>query len=150
MKREKLLENRTLNQHPERVSANQIKDFPFLDPLDKAQVKYEMLRAVEVDGIPVLSAAKLFGYSRVSYYHTKEVFEQEGIVSLGDNKPGKKGPTKLTPETIAFIHQQKQKNTKLSGADLAQMVEKSFKITVTKRTVERQLKGMASYKKNST
>ena len=149
MKRESLIENRTFNNHPERVIFNQIKDFPFLDPSDKAQVKYEMLRAVEVDKMPVSNVAKLFGYSRASFYHVKKAFEQEGIMSLGDTKPGRKGPTKMTPEAITFICQQKQENTELSGADLAKLVENTFKIIVTKRTIERLLKGMMSFKKNS-
>ena len=148
MKREKLIENRTLNPHPERVIFNQTKDFPFLDASDKAQVKYEMIRAVEVDKMPVSNAAKSFGYSRTSFYQVKKAFEQEGIVSLGDTKPGRKGPTKLTPEAIDFIQQQKQENAELSGAELAKLVESTFGINVTKRTIERLVKGMMLFKKN--
>ena len=149
MKRDKLIENRTLNPHPERVVFNQTKDFPFLDASDKAQVKYEMIRAVEVDKMPVSNAARSFGYSRTSFYQVKKAFEQEGIVSLGDTKPGRKGPTKLTPEAIDFIRQQKQENAKLSGAELAKLVESTFGINVTKRTIERLVKGMMLFKKNS-
>ncbi len=149
MKHEKLIENRTLNPHPERVIFKQTKDFHFLDASDKAQVKYEMLRAVEVDKMSVSNAAKLFGYSRTNFYNVKKAFEKEGIMSLGDTKPGRKGPTKLTPEAIDFIQQQKQENSGLSGSKLAKLVESTFGINVTKRTIERLIKGMTSFKKNS-
>jgi transposase len=71
----------------------------------------------------------------------------EFILTL--NHFGRKDPTKLTPEAIDFIQQQKQKNPELSGAELAKLVESTFGISVTKRTIERPIKEMRLFKKNS-
>ncbi|MET8243259.1 hypothetical protein ABZV31_01785 [Streptomyces sp. NPDC005202] len=40
----------------------------FLDPYDLVQVKYEMVRRVRVDKVPVAKAARAFGFCRQSFY----------------------------------------------------------------------------------
>src|SRR6266511_230417 len=55
--------------HPEAVIAPVFDGSePFFSASDKVQVKYEMLRAHVVDGIPVAQAAAAHGYSRAAFY----------------------------------------------------------------------------------
>ena len=63
-----LREARCLNPHPEQVSDAAFLAEEFFDARDVVQVKYEMVRAVTVDKVPVTAAAAAFGYSRPSYY----------------------------------------------------------------------------------
>ena len=41
------------------------------DPADLLQVKYEMVRQVEVEGVPVSAAARAFGFARQSAYNAR-------------------------------------------------------------------------------
>jgi hypothetical protein len=43
----------------------------FFDPQDLLQVKYEMLRHVDVDKAPVTEAAAAFGLSRPAFYQAR-------------------------------------------------------------------------------
>src|SRR5579884_2778231 len=58
-----------LHPNPEAVSAELfVSGEPFFFALDKVQVKYEMLRAHFVDGVPVVQTARTHGYSRGGFY----------------------------------------------------------------------------------
>ena len=46
---------------------------------DKVQVKYEMLRARLVEGVPVSEAAAAHGYSRAAFYLVAAAFDQSGM-----------------------------------------------------------------------
>ena len=63
-----LRESRCLNPHPGQVTDEAFLAGGFFDARDAAQVKYEMVRRVTVDGEPVTATAAAFGYSRPSYY----------------------------------------------------------------------------------
>ena len=56
-----------LNPHPEQVKDELFQAREFFDPRDLVQVKYEMLRRVEADGLPVNRSAATFGFSRPSF-----------------------------------------------------------------------------------
>ena len=47
-----------LNPHPERVKDELFQAREFFDPRDLVQVKYEMLRRVQTEGLPVNRSAK--------------------------------------------------------------------------------------------
>jgi hypothetical protein len=87
---------------------------------DKAQVKYEMLRAVAVDGVTVVAAAAAHGYSRAEYYLVAKAFAERGMAGLADERRGRKGPTKLNDEIVEFL---RQAPLDRSGAELARQVE---------------------------
>src|SRR6478752_6056213 len=70
---------------------------------DKVQVKYEMLRARLVEGVPVAEAAAAHGYSRAAFYLVAAAFEQLGMAGLIDERRGRRGPVKLRPEIVDFI-----------------------------------------------
>ncbi len=102
--------------------------------MDKVQVKYEMLRAHLVDGLGVTVAAASHGYSRPAFYLVEASFQERGMLGLLDERRGRQGPLKLTPEIIA--HLRRAEPTR-SGAELADEIERLFHIKLHRRTVER-------------
>jgi hypothetical protein len=107
---------------------------PFFFPLDKVQVKYEMLRAHLVDGVSVTAAAATHGYSRPSFYLAQASFAEQGMVGLLDERPGRRGPVKLTEEIMGYLV---AAPAHVSGAELARDVEQRFGVALHRRTVER-------------
>jgi len=123
-----------LHPHPEAVVAQLfVSGRPFFFALDKVQVKYEMLRAQLVDGLPVVSAASEYGYSRAAFYLVAEAFEEEGMQGLLDEKRGRRGPLKVTPEINEYIRSAQH----LSGAELSLEVAERFGVVLHRRTLER-------------
>ncbi len=106
---------------------------PFFFALDKVQVKYEMLRAHLVDGLPVVSAASEHGYSRAAFYLVAEAFDEEGMQGLLDEKRGRRGPLKVTPEINEYVRSAQH----LSGAELSREVAERFGVVLHRRTLER-------------
>jgi len=104
----------------------------FFLPTDKVQVKYEMLRAHVADGVAVSRAAAEHGYSRASFYLVAAAFESSGMLGLLDERRGRRGPLRLTPEIVAFLQ-----SAEGSGASLADEVEERFGVRLHRRTVER-------------
>jgi transposase len=101
---------------------------------DKVQVKYELLRAVVVDGATVRAAAAAHGYSRAAYYLVVAAFEEQGMVGLLDERRGRRGPTKVTPQIADFLA---TAEVGRSGAELAREVDERFGVRLHRRTVER-------------
>ena len=85
---------------------------------DKVQVKYEMLRAHLVDQLPVTEAAAAHGYSRAAFYLVSASFDQLGMAGLLDERRGRRGPVKLSPEIVEFI----RSAAPGSGAQIAEQV----------------------------
>jgi hypothetical protein len=75
----------------------------FFAAFDKVQVKYEMLRAHVIDGRTATAAAQAHGYSRAALYLVSAAFERSGMVGLFDERPGRRGPLRLSPEVLAFL-----------------------------------------------
>jgi transposase len=149
-KKEEFLEaSGALNPKPEEVEDRKFSLPGFFDPRDKVQVKYEMLRAHEVDGESVSEAAPRFGYTRESFYSSKERFETEGIVGLVDRKRGRKGPDKLTEEILEFLRQSKSQEPGLSGARLCETVRERYGVKLHKRTVEKAVSGSVARQKKT-
>jgi hypothetical protein len=107
---------------------------PFFLAADKVQVKYEMLRAHFVDGLSVIGTAAAHGYSRPAYYLIASSFTQVGMRGLLDERRGRRGPLKLSPEIVAFIT---AAEPDLSGAALAESILGRFGISLHRRTIER-------------
>lgn len=107
---------------------------PFFLASDKVQVKYEMLRAHLVDGFTVSEAARTHGYSRPSFYLAQDAFAEAGMAGLIDDRPGRRGPLKLTEEIVAYLLAAPPET---SGAALAEEVGRRFGVELHRRTVER-------------
>lgn len=99
---------------------------------DKVQVKYEMLRARLVEGVPVGEAAAAHGYSRAAFYLVAAAFDQAGMAGLLDERRGRRGPVKLRPEIVEFIRADVG-----SGAQIAEQVADRFGVRLHRRTIER-------------
>ena len=116
----------------------------FFDPEDKVQVKYEMLRAVHVEGMRVKKASEEFGFSRETYYKAERDFWQEGTVGLMEKEQGRRQPEKLVQEVVKYITTERKKAPdNNSGEVLAEKVWKRFKIRVHARTIYKVLKKTA-------
>ena len=109
------------------------------DPRDTVQVKYEMVRRVRVDRVPVARAAAEFGYSRQAYYHAASALDAGGPAALAAGKPGPKGPRKLTEPVMARIEQVLAAEPGTGSKALAVLVAREFAITVHPRSIERAL-----------
>ena len=107
---------------------------PFFLVADKIQVKYEMLRAHLVDGLSAATAAEQHGYSRAAFYLITAAFSEAGMRGLLDERRGRRGPLKLTPEVLRFVS---AADPALSGAQLAVEIEQRFGLSLHRRTVER-------------
>ena len=124
-----------LHPRPEAVSAPLFdgRESFFLD-LDKVQVKYEMLRAHVLDGLSATAAAEQHGYSRAAFYLITAAFGEAGMRGLLDERRGRRGPLKLTPEVVAFLA---AADRTVSGAELAAEIERRFGVSLHRRTIER-------------
>src|SRR5258707_15195043 len=65
---EALREARTLNPHPDAVADAEFGSSGFFDARDLVQVKYEMVRRVQVDGVAGGHAAAAVGVSRPPHH----------------------------------------------------------------------------------
>ncbi|MBV8994433.1 MAG: helix-turn-helix domain-containing protein, partial [Pseudonocardiales bacterium] len=101
-----LRETRSLNPHPEKVADATFLHEEFFDARDAVQVKYEMVRAVVVDGDSVTEAAARFGYSRPAYYQALTALAACGLAGLVATKPGPRRRHKLTEEVLAWAQAQ--------------------------------------------
>ena len=128
--------NGTYNYRAEQVRAKIFTENPFFDAHDTMQVKYEMLRAVEKDGMDITAAAEAFGFSRVSYYQIKRDYEASGIAGLAPQKRGPQGSRKITEEDIEYARN--LVNTHTKNQILLRLREERG-ITISRRTLERNL-----------
>jgi len=138
-KKKALLASGTLNPHPDEVRSELFK-MDFFDPWDRAQVKYEMLRAHSVDGDPVAEACRQFGFSRESFYQIQQAFSELGFISFLPGKPGRKGPVKLKGEVLEFALEKKKENPDMDPAQLAVLIKQRYGTEVHRTTVMRGIK----------
>jgi hypothetical protein len=68
-----------LNRNPQKVRHLLFAEPVFFDPRDLVQLKYEAIRAVDVDGCPIVQASADFGLSRPTINQAQENFQQEGF-----------------------------------------------------------------------
>lgn len=138
-KKAALTEFRALNPRPGAVTDEDFVSCPFLDPDDVVQVKYEMVRRVRVDKVPVARAAAAFGFCRQTFYVIAAALDAGGPAALVPGKPGPKGPRKLTGEVMEFVEQLRHDDALVRPAQLAEAVQMRFGITVHPRSVEKAL-----------
>lgn len=136
-----------LNPHPERVQAPEFQAGTFFDPRDLVQVKYEMLRRVQVDGASKVHAAELFGVSRPTYYQAEAAYAREGLAGLLPRQRGPKGAHKLTARLMSFVEAHLAEHGPVGARRLAQLIQTEFGQSIHPRTIERAL---AQKKKRQT
>lgn len=112
---------------------------PFLDARDLVQVKYEMLRRVQVDGKPVSHAAAAFGFSRPAFYQAQAAYESGGLPGLLPQKPGPRRAHKLTEEVLNYLDETLRTEPGLPAAELARRLKTHLGLSVHPRSIERRL-----------
>ena len=81
-----------LNPAAEKVRDPKFQTNEFFDPRDLVQVKYEMLRRVSAEKVPITDVTEEYGVSRPTYYQAKANFAEAGIAGLVPKKRGPHGP----------------------------------------------------------
>lgn len=138
-KQQALLSQGTLNPHPEEVRDPLFGADPFFDPRDLLQVKYEMVRRVQVEGQTVTAATQAFGLSRPTFYQTQQILAQQGLVGLLPKKRGPRTGHKLDAPIVSFLQEQRTAESSLSATVLAERVRLRFGKAVHPRSIERAL-----------
>ena len=142
-----LRQSGTLNLRAEKVKDRLFREESFFDPQDMTQVKYEMLRQVRKEAMPISSVAASFGFSRPAFYKAQEDFTREGLAGLISKRRGPKGGHKLTAEVLAFAEQIRAQEPSVRAPELVLQIQKKFAIRVHRRSLERSL---AAKKKQNT
>jgi transposase len=138
-KRQTLRRHGTLNPHPDAVSHPLFHNSGFFDSDDLVQVKYEMLRQVHIDNGSISESAHAFGFSRPSFYQAQGAFQEDGVFGLLPHKRSPQGGHKLTTEVMEFVAQQRSVDSSLTPEQLAEAIQKRFRIQVHPRSVQRRL-----------
>ena len=134
-----LAASRTLNGDPQKVTDPAFAAGGFFDPADLLQVKYEMVRQVEVEGVPVSAAAGAFGFARQSVYNARAALAAGGLTALIPGKPGPKGGHKLTGPVLDHLQGLLEQDPRLTFGELATRAAQRFGIQVHPRSVRRAL-----------
>jgi len=130
---------RTLNPRPDAVRDEQFGSSGFFDARDLVQVKYEMVRRVQVDGASVVAAAAAFGFSRPSYYEAAAALARDGLPGLVPAKPGPRRGHKLTDEVLDHAEALLAADASLRATDLVEALQIRFGVRVHPRSIERAL-----------
>jgi transposase len=129
-----------LNRHPEKVRHPLFREHDFFDPHDMVQVKYETVRAIELDSRPIAQAAQDFGLSRPTIYEARTNLRQAGLEGLVPQKRGPKRPRKLTPEVRRYLEELVDSEPDLKASVLVQRIRTRFSIVLHPRTVEKAVR----------
>jgi len=138
-KTESLKKYGALNPHPHKVAEKMFSDpaLEFFDPRDLVQVKYEMLRAVDMEGRSVKQTSEAFGFSRPAFYQAQSQFKKGGVSGLVKKRPGPKSAHKLSADVLAFIEEKLEEGKPLGARKLAPLIKEKFGKHVHPRTIER-------------
>jgi len=139
-KTEALRAQGALHPHPEAVHDPLFGSHEFFDPRDLVQVKYEMLRRVDLDGQSVTRTTEAFGCSRPTFYQAHAAFKAQGLPGLVPRRRGPHGAHKLDEAVMAFVHGVRTDDPTLSVPALLAHIRRRFGLAVHRRTLERALR----------
>ena len=128
-----------LHPHPEAVHDDAFVRYPFFDPRDRVQVKYEMLRRHRVDGRPVTEIAASFSLSRQAFYEALTAFTTGGLPGLLPKRPGPQRAHKCTDAIVDFAERWQAEGDERSAERLAAAVRQQFHVTIHPRSLQRAL-----------
>jgi transposase len=138
-KLDRLRQAGTLNTRPQRVLAAWFQPGSFFDANDLLQVKYEMLRHAQQDGVTKAEAASLFGLSRPTFYQAEAAFARDGVAGLLPQPRGPKSAHKLTPEVMRMIELHQSSGGPVQAREMARLVHSQLGLTVHPRSIERAI-----------
>jgi transposase len=107
------------------------------------QLKYETLRALELESYPMAKAARDFGLSRPTIYEAQRQFQAQGLEGLLPHKRGPKAAHKLTDEVLQFVKDQIVSEANIKAEELVRRVRQRFGVKLHPRTIQKTLKGRA-------
>lgn len=138
-KGEALAQNGALNPRPEAVRDPLFAANPFFDARDLVQVRYEMVRRHQADGVAIGDVAAAFGVSRPTYYKAQSALQNAGLAGLLPGKRGPKGGHKVSAEMIAFVTELRTRNPALTTPQCLHAIEERFGVKMHRRSLERAL-----------
>ena len=138
-KSQELARDGALNPHPEAVRDPLFRANPFFDPKDLVQVRYEMVRRYDADGMSITDIATSFGVSRPTFYKAQSTLAASGLAGLVPRPRGPKGGHKISTEVLAFIINLKADQPDLTTTQCLAAIQANFGITVHRRSVERAM-----------
>jgi hypothetical protein len=98
-----------LNRHPEKVRDPLFAEHDFFDPHDLVQLKYETIRAIEIDRRPIAHAALDFGLSRPTIYVHRKASDRKASKGFfpksGVQKSRASSPRKSTLTSRSLLYQ---------------------------------------------
>jgi transposase len=128
-----------LNTHVAAVTDVAFRTHPFFDARDLVQVKYEMVRRVQVDGQSVTQTTASFGFSRPVFYAAQAALARGGLPALVPQRPGPRRRHKLLPEIVRYLEQVRSDEPSARLGELAERVEARFGVRLHPRSIERVL-----------
>lgn len=134
-----LREQGSLNPFSQKVQDPLFLNEEFFDPNDIVQVKYELLRRVQVERASITDTVKVFGFSRLSFYRILATFEELGLLGLITKKRGPKEAHKISSNILKFIDNKIQEIPSIKNIELKKLIEQQFGLSVHPRSIERAL-----------
>ena len=138
-KGESLRRQGVLNPRPQKVTDPLFRRSEFFDPRDLVQVKYEMLRRVQVEGSPITEVVRAFGFSRPVFYQAQTLYHSAGLPGLIPQRPGPRHAHKLSDTILDFLLQQQLRDPTLRAPALVELLRTQFELAVHPRSIERAL-----------
>lgn len=138
-KQQALLAQGTLNSRSEAVADPLFSQHPFFDPRDLLQIKYEMVRRVQVDGQSITEATQNFGLSRPTFYQAQLALAEQGMEGLLPKKRGPRTAHKLDAAVVLYLQHNRASESSISASELAEKVQRRFGVTVHPRSIDRAL-----------
>ena len=138
-KSEALAQDGVLNPNPEAVRDALFAANPFFDAKDLVQVRYEMVRRHQVDGVAISEAAATFGVTRPTYYKAQSALQTAGLAGLLPRRRGPRGGHKISAEVVAFVTDLKAASPELTTSQCLDAIEARFGVKVHRRSLERAL-----------
>jgi transposase len=138
-KAEALARDGVLNPHPEAVRDPLFNDNPFFDPKDLVQVRYEMVRRHQNDGIAITDVAETFGVSRPTFYKAQGALAGHGLAGLVPLQRGPKDGHKISMEVLSFVDEVQTTTPDITLLQVIGMIAERFGRDVHRRSLERAL-----------
>jgi len=142
-KRKALQATGTFNPRAAQVRHALFQPSSFFDPEDLLQLKYETLRAVEIEKCPIAKAARDFGLSRPTVYQAQTQLQEQGLEGLLPHKRGPKAAHKLTGQVLQFLQEQAQAEPAIKAEELARRARQRFAVKLHPRTIQKALERKA-------
>ncbi len=138
-KSQALARDGALNPYPEAVRDPLFVGNPFFDPKDLVQIRYEMVRRHDVEGMSISDAATSFGVSRPTFYKAQSTLAASGLAGLVPRPRGPRGGHKISAEVVAFVTNLKAEQPELTTSQCVAAIEAQFDVKVHRRSLERAM-----------